>query len=310
MTEKEQYVLGIDIGGTNMRFGLVDSRHELSAFERLDTRATFAEGCDPAGRLAECIRSYCERSLSGAMPAAVSIGFPSTINRQRTVVVQTPNIACIPDHLAVVEELEAVLKVPVFINRDVNDLLLFDLEDLKVTSQDCVAGIYFGTGIGNAVMVNGKILLGRNGVASELGHLPVYGNGKVCTCGNVSCIETVVSGIALEGIQAENFPDTPIQQLFSTQMHTSVMKAFLEGMAQVVAAEANLFDPDCIILGGGLLQMPGFPRAALEEAVHRYARKPYPERTLDLRYSRPNQANGSVGAAIYAEKRLADPNYL
>lgn len=43
MTEKEQYVLGIDIGGTNMRFGLVDSRHELSAFERLDTRATFAE---------------------------------------------------------------------------------------------------------------------------------------------------------------------------------------------------------------------------------------------------------------------------
>ena len=171
MTEKEQYVLGIDIGGTNMRFGLVDSRHELSAFERLDTRATFAEGCDPAGRLAECIRSYCERSLSGAMPAAVSIGFPSTINRQRTVVVQTPNIACIPDHFAVVEELEAVLKVPVFINRDVNDLLLFDLEDLKVTSQDCVAGIYFGTGIGNAVMVNGKILLGRNGVASELVHL-------------------------------------------------------------------------------------------------------------------------------------------
>ena len=76
------------------------------------------------------------------------------------------------------------------------------------------------------------------------------------------------------------------------------------------AKELRLFDPDCIILGGGLLQMPGFPRAALEEAVHRYARKPYPERTLDLRYSRPNQANGSVGAAIYAEKRLADPNYL
>ena len=52
------------------------------------------------------------------------------------------------------------------------------------------------------------------------------------------------------------------------------------------------------------------PRGALEEAVHRYARKPYPERTLDLRYSRPNQANGPVGAAIYAEKRLADPSYL
>ena len=123
-------------------------------------------------------------------------------------------------------------------------------------------------------------------------------------------METVVSGIALERIQAQHFPGTPINQLFARHMDSCVMQDFLEGMGQAVAAEANLFDPDCVILGGGLLQMEGFPRGALEEAVHRYARKPYPERTLDLRYSRPNQANGPVGAAIYAEKRLADPSYL
>ena len=139
---------------------------------------------------------------------------------------------------------------------------------------------------------------------------PVYGNKRVCMCGNVSCMETVVSGIALERIQAQHFPGTPINQLFARHMDSCVMQDFLEGMGQAVAAEANLFDPDCVILGGGLLQMEGFPRGALEEAVHRYARKPYPERTLDLRYSRPNQANGPVGAAIYAEKRLADPSYL
>lgn len=310
MNGSEAYVLGIDIGGTNMRFGLVDAAHRLTAFERLGTRDTFLDDCDPAEKLAECIRAYCGRNLGGELPRAVSIGFPSTINRARTVVVQTPNIACIPDDFAVVGALEAELGIPVFINRDVNYLLLFDLEDLEVTAQDCVAGIYFGTGIGNAVMVDGKILLGHNGVAAELGHLPVYGNKRVCMCGNVSCMETVVSGIALERIQAQHFPGTPINQLFARHMDSCVMRDFLEGMAQTVAAEVNLFDPDCMILGGGLLQMEGFPRGALEEAIHRYARKPYPERTLDIRYSRPNQANGPVGAAIYAEKRLADPSYL
>ena len=65
-----------------------------------------------------------------------------------------------------------------------------------------------------------------------------------------------------------------------------------------------------VVLGGGLLQMEGFPRAQLEALVHRYARKPYPERNLRLCYSRPNQQNGPVGAAIYARKRMADAQYL
>lgn len=310
MTAPEQTVLGIDLGGTNMRFGLVNKAHELTAFERLSTREIFADGCNPVVKLAQSIREYCGRNLGGGLPQAVSIGFPSTINRARTVVVQTPNIACIPDHFSVVEELGDALGVPVFINRDVNNLLLFDLEDLGVTAEDCVAGIYYGTGIGNAVLVNGKIMLGKNGVAAELGHLPVYGNKRVCMCGNVSCLESVVSGIALERIQAEAFPEVPIGELFARCKDAPELRAFLEGMAQAAATEVNLFDPDCVILGGGLLQMEGFPRTELEAAVHRYARKPYPERNLDIRYSRPNQANGAVGAAIYAHKRMADASYL
>ena len=310
MSASERLVLGIDIGGTNMRFALVDGKQNMTAFERLDTQSVFVGVEHPTEKLAECVRAYCARNLNGAMPLAVSIGFPSTINRERTVVVQTPNIACIPDNYAVVEELGSALGIPVYINRDVNDLLLFDLVDLGLTDRECVAGIYFGTGIGNAVLVNGKIMLGRNGVAAELGHLPVYGNRRVCKCGNVSCLETVVSGVALEQIQADHFPETSIKKIFACHMDSSIMKDFVEGMGQAVATEVNLFDPDCVVLGGGLLQMEGFPRETLQNAIHQYARKPYPEKNLDIRYSRPNQANGTVGAAIYAFKRMADPKYL
>lgn len=307
---KNKCVLGIDLGGTNLRLGLVDESYHLFAFECISTRDTFAEGCDIAQKLTEHVHNYCKTYLQGEMPLAVCIGFPSTINRQRTIVVQTPNIAPIPDNFAVVEELQKRLALPVYINRDVNFLLLFDLEDLDVADKECVAGIYFGTGIGNAISFNGRLLLGRNGAAAELGHLPVYGNKKMCKCGNISCLETAVSGIALEEIQKSFFPHTDISQMFEKHTDSPEMQEFLNGMGQTVAAEVNLLDPDCVILGGGLLQMKGFPKKKLEEAIHRYARKPYPEINLDIRYSRANQQNGVIGAGIYAFKRINDTNYL
>lgn len=310
MKEQKSEVLGIDIGGTHMRFGLVDSGYGLTAFEDLSTREVFSRDDDPVARLAAVVRDYSARQLGGALPQAVSIGCPSTISKDRSVVVQTPNIPCIPDNFPLVEKLGTALGIPVFVNRDVNDLLLFDLVDLAVTAQDCVVGIYFGTGVGNAILMNGKLMLGKNGVAAELGHLPVHGNRRVCGCGNHGCLETIVSGVALERLQREHFPQTHISRLFAQHADAAPISDFVEGMAETVATEVNLFDPDCVILGGGLLQMTGFPRAALERAVHEYARKPYPEQNLDIRYSRPNQRNGVIGAAIYAYKRMADPAYL
>lgn len=310
MTTQQRPVLGVDIGGTNMRFALVNRTFHLRAYEQFSTQACFTGEPQPTRKLAILIRDYLARNSKNEPPAAVSIGFPSTIDRTRTVVVQTPNIDGIPDNYDVVYQLEKELGIPIYINRDVNNLLLFDLEDLGLGDSECVTAIYFGTGIGNAVMVNRKLLLGRNGVAAELGHVPVYGNKHVCKCGNQSCLESVISGTALERIQAKHFPGTPIHMLFEQHMDSPIMQDFLAGMAQVIALEVNLFDPDCVVAGGGLLQMAGFPTEELEKLVHKYTRKPYPEANLQLRYSRPNQENGPVGAAIYAYRRMENPHFL
>ena len=296
------YVLGIDIGGTNFRFGLVDENNQLRDYEQVGTQRVFGGGKEALDCLETAVREYCVKHLQERMPGAVSIGFPSTINRERTVVLQTPNIDAIPDHFPVVERLRERLGIPVFINRDVNNLLHFDLYDQHIESYGTVCGIYFGTGIGNAVMVDGKILIGAHGVASELGHLPVYGNSRICACGNESCLETLISGVALKKLQEEKFPETPISDLFTEHAGAPELRQFVRGMAQAAAAEENLFDPDCLVIGGGLVLMKDFPKEEFERAVHHFTRKPYPETEIEIRYARPNQNNGVIGAGIYAHK--------
>lgn len=296
------YVLGIDIGGTNFRFGLVDEDNQLRDYEQVETQQVFGGDKEALDCLESSVREYCGKHLQGKMPGAVSIGFPSTINRERTVVLQTPNIDAIPDHFSVVERLGERLGIPVFINRDVNNLLHFDLYDQHIEHYGTVCGIYFGTGIGNAVMVDGKILIGAHGVASELGHLPVYGNTRICACGNESCLETLISGVALKKMQEEKFPETPIGDLFAEHAGAPELKQFVRGMAQAAAAEENLFDPDCLVIGGGLVLMKDFPREEFERAVHHFTRKPFPETEIEIRYARPNQNNGVIGAGIYAHK--------
>ena len=83
----------------------------------------------------------------------------------------------------------------------------------------------------------------------------------------------------------------------------------VEAMAIAVATEVNILDPSCVILGGGLLQMPGFPKDFFEEKIKAYTRKPYPAENLSLLYSRPDQDNGILGAGYYGWKCFKEASH-
>lgn len=310
LTVAEPVVLGIDIGGTNIRLGLVNESYKLEGFEIRPTESVFTKESDAVEKFGGLVKGYIEKNLNDRVLKAVSAGFPSTVSRDRRTVIQTPNIEAIPDDFLIVDALEEIFDFPIFINKDTNNLLFYDMKELGIEDCDSVCGIYFGTGVGNAVMIDGKILSGHNGVASELGHMPIYGNMKKCTCGNESCLETVVSGIALENLRNEFFPDIEIKDIFAQKGETKEIKTFVRGMAQAVATQENLFDPECIVLGGGLLMNGFFPFDEFEKDIHYFTRKPYPEKNMKIKYSRPAQINGVIGAAIYAFKRMKNQNYL
>jgi ribose 5-phosphate isomerase B len=168
--------------------------------------------------------------------------------------------------------------------------------------------VYAGTGLGNAICIDGKILTGNNGVAGELGHIPVLDNENICECGNKGCVEPIVGGKYLDALHSE-FSDTPADKIFVAQGNHPLLMQYVRRLAAVVATEVNILDPATVILGGGVISMEGFPVEKLTENIKAYARKPLPSENLRFIISPNTGENGVIGAGICAWEQLSAKPY-
>lgn len=287
--------LCLDIGGTNTRIGVVDDHLEVKDSEIRSTPAlaqvSIAEG------LQELVAEWVARQTDATSFDGVVVGVPATVDATCRRVLQAPNVDGLSG-LDLADLLEAVAGVPAVIEKDVNLLILSDIHDLGIDPAASVAGVYFGTGIGNALYLGGQVWHGANGVAGELGHVPQFGRTEVCGCGNVGCLECYGGGHHLASIMREHYPETPIGKAFVYHGEAPQIQELLDAMAIAVATEANVLDPAEVIIGGGLPAMEGFDRMAFAERVRSHLRKPYPAQTLGLRYSRQGQLSGLMGGAL------------
>ena len=291
-------VLSIDIGGTNFRVGIVSANRTVEKLDRIPTASVIR-----SGNVLEDLFGFLSVYAEGISFDAVAVGFPATLNRERTQVVQAPNVAFMED-LPVCTFLEDRMQLPVLAERDVTFALCYDAEKYHLPSDGLICGIYYGTGIGNAILLNGVPLAGRHGAAGELGHIPVFGSTVRCGCGNIGCLEAVAGGKALARIQKERFPETPIHEMFLRHGQEQALVELIDGMALAAATEINILDPDQVLLGGGVLNMQGFPRVILDEKIREHNRKPLPCRELNLIYSEDVPEKSVVGGAIYACRKL------
>jgi allose kinase len=284
-------VLGVDIGGTHIRSGMVGRDLSLENFRIASSSLIAGDRAD------EKLAQFILEAAGGKAPRAVAVGFPSTLDTSRRRLLSTPNLAGFDD-IAIAERLENILSCRVVIDRDVNMLFRHDIYELSLPREGVQIAVYVGSGIGNVISIGGRILRGRNGVAAELGHIPMHGAMAACGCGNIGCGETLASGIRLNAIGRECYPGTPTGELFIRHAGDGVLAAFIDDLAILLAITVNLLDPDNLILGGGVLYMPGFPLKDLEARVLAHARKPYPAANLSFLYSKASQEKGVLGAAL------------
>lgn len=295
-----ELVVGLDVGGTNLRIGLVDENYRLRDFTVESSRSALA-GPKSAATLIQRLATYLERV--GAVPKSVVVGFPATVDVTRRVVLSTANVEGFDD-VPFADLVEEAIGVPTFLERDTNLLLMHDMWDKDLSGQQIVLGCYPGTGFGSALAIGGKLHVGKTGSEGELGHMPVKGLTLRCGCGNIGCVEAIASGKYLEQLVERHFPGTPIGEAFLRHAETDILLDFVDSLSLPVATAVNILDPHAVILGGGVIAMDAFPRQYLEERIRIHTRKPEPAASLALMFAEPRQENGVIGAGIYGFRQV------
>jgi glucokinase len=261
--------IGVDLGGTKMLVGVVDS--ERNVVYRA-TAPSMGLGQD------ELIATL-ERELEAAVDArpevaGVGLGIPSTIDRERGLAVATVNLelADVPIRDLIARHIDR----PVILDNDVNGAILAEHRFGAAQGAENAVMLTIGTGIGGGLVIGGEVYRGSTGAAAELGHVVVDADGPPCqgNCPNRGCVEVMASGtaIAREGLlAAERAPDSPLGRAVAngvTLDGKEVTDAAREGdplavgvvetagrwLGVALASLANIFGPDVIVLGGGVMQ--------------------------------------------------------
>ncbi|MEZ5651810.1 MAG: ROK family protein [Burkholderiaceae bacterium] len=252
--------IGIDLGGTKIEILALDDGKRTLHSERIAT---------PAGDYAATIAAIaalverCENKLGRQGTVGVAIpGSPSPhtglIRNANSVVLNGRNLRA---------DLEIALAREIRLANDANCFAVSEASDGAAAGAASVFGVILGTGCGGALIVDGRLIVGANGIAGEWGHNPLptaradESPGPACWCGRRGCLETWLCGPALtadhrrHGGSAVDARAVVAAARAGEPLATRSLHAYADRLARGLASVINLFDPDVIVLGGGLSQV-------------------------------------------------------
>ncbi|MBS4207395.1 allose kinase [Bacillus sp. FJAT-50079] len=295
--KSKTYVIGVDIGGTHTRIGAVTPDGTLHYFLKKKTVDVIDEK-EPIASLQNFLVNYIQTNIQNDRILAIGLGFPSVVSRDKKRIYTTTSMESLAN-VNIVDPLENFLNIPIYIDNDVNHLLQYEIAKRNISKEKVIIGLYIGTGFGNSIYINGQFLRGKNGAAAELGHIPIYQNMDVCDCGNVGCLENIASGKRLVTLHQKYFQDVAFHEIFTKYSDHPIIDDFIQALSVPIATEANIFDPDLIIIGGGVIGMDDFPRQKLEDKIRQSCRRPFPAEGLVIEYAEDVNAAGVLGAASH-----------
>ncbi|NJB24758.1 allose kinase [Escherichia coli] len=300
MQKQHNVVAGVDMGATHIRFCLRTAEGETLHCEKMLTAEVIASG------LVSGIGGMIDKQLRhfNAYCHGLVMGFPALVSKDKRTIISTPNLPlAAADLYDLAGKLEDKLNCPVEFSRDVNLQLSWDVVENRLTQQQVLAA-YLGTGMGFAVWMNGAPWTGAHGVAGELGHIPQGDMTQLCACGNPGCLETICSGMALRRWYEQQPRNYVLGDLFVHAGNIPFVQNLLKSAARAIATSINLFDPDAVILGGGVMDMPAFPRKTLIAMTQTYLRRPLPHQAVRFIAASSSDFNGAQGAEILAYHRF------
>jgi len=242
--------IGIDLGGTKIEGILVDENYKTIVRKRIPTNQE-----NGYNSILESIKNLV-LELSQESNDKVSIGVctPGSLSLNSGLIKNSNTQCLIGKDLQ--NDLKNILDYNISIENDANCFALAEAKLGAGKSSHLVFGVIMGTGIGGGIIIDDKIYRGRTNIAGEWGHHCLHTNGNTCYCGNKGCVETYISGPALEKnwFELSNQTISLPEIIKSSDNHNFLKwkKSFLDNFGQSLANVIDILDPDIIVLGGGV----------------------------------------------------------
>jgi glucokinase len=258
---RSEYVAAMDLGGTNVRLGIVDARGRVVRRRRVKM-ARFAAKQELYAWLGGLLADFIAAGGEAARPRCAAIGFAGPTKPQAGKVYYAPNVGRFTD-LAVGRELEKRLGLRVVVENDANCAALGEYWRGAGRGTASLFLFTLGTGIGGSFVVDGKVWHGEDGIAGEVGHTIVMAGGPRCSCGRAGCLEALVSATALIRDYAEAAGGRKAARATTAKAVVDLAKAGDTTARAAVARSAralgvgianvfHLLDPEVILVGGGV----------------------------------------------------------
>jgi fructokinase len=252
------YRIGIDLGGTKIEILVLGPDGAPILRRRTQTPRGYPEALATIASMVHAVEAEIGAS------ASVGVGIPGVIS-PATGLVKNANSNALNGH-PFDQDLGALLKREIRVENDANCFALSEATDGAAAGAKVVFGVILGTGCGGGIVVNGQVITGRNHIAAEWGHTPLPWPRadefplRKCWCGHDGCLENYLSGPALafeaDGPGARDATKIPVRAAAGDERAIAALATHAEHLARALACVTTFLDPDVIVLGGGLSNLP------------------------------------------------------
>jgi len=276
--KNKRYIIGVDVGGTNIKLGIIDLRGRIQFRSSFETKYYIRNKKQLIQALTEGIQALVNQAdITKRDILGVGIGLPGLIDPVNGIVKFLPNIPGWKN-VPLARIIAPVLHLPVIIENDVNLIALAEWKYGSGAGARNMICITLGTGVGGGLILKNQLYRGEGYVAGELGHIPIEEDGPACNCGGWGCLEREVGNRYLQAKAARIFrkPDITLEEVCALAQagHPKARKLWQDTAVHIgnaLTGVVNLLNPTRIVIGGGVANASRFMFKTMEQTIKRRA---------------------------------------
>jgi len=268
----ERFVVGVDLGGTNLRAAVVDGEGKIYGRAKLSTEAHLGKTA-VIERMAKTVEGAIkDAGIERNKIVAVGVGAPGPLNSKTGVIIEAPNLPGWKE-VPLKDELEGHLGIETFVENDANSAAWGEKWCGAGKDVDTLICFTLGTGVGGGLVIGGQLWRGIDDTAAEIGHMTILPDGPKCGCGNYGCLEALASATATarrarEAIEAgeksllADMCGGDLSKITAAMVYEAILKG--DTLAEqimrqtgvylgiAIASLVNVLNPEMVVIGGGM----------------------------------------------------------